>query len=291
MKRAIRTILIAAICVALSAPVAVEARGHNDSRNDQRTSQSNNSRRGHGNHSSSNNNRRPGNRPGNNNGHRPDNRPGNRPGGHHPGGQRPPQRPGSDWNHHRPTHRPGNPSFGHHRPPHRPGNHWGHYRPHGHIPRGYVYYRPVPPPYSYRPYYNWPSFSTILGIQIGSAITSAINTLVASGYNVAGSTADAVYVNNVRMAGMMWPDAVLSFNSTGGLAGSEYIYSTAYDDTAVFRSVYSTLLGTYGQPYLNSGSEISWWGPDGQYISLRYRLDNSYDGGRRYYTTLNFGVM
>lgn len=112
---------------------------------------------------------------------------------------------------------------------------------------------------------------------------------------MAATASDAVYLSNVSMMNVVWPDAALLYNSMGRLAGSEYIYTDLYDNPVVFNRVYRDLVARYGSPYavnrgVYGGSDISWWGPGGQYIRLSYSGGTASDGRFRYYTTLNFGV-
>lgn len=275
MKSIFKILTVASLCGALVLPMYGQGRGRNQ----------NNTNRGQN-----------------------TNAPASRPAHNGNGGNRPASRPGqSGGNHnHGNISRPGNNSGGHHQVPgadYRPNHHYDSYRPgpppppsrRPHLPAAIHFYRPTPPPLSFRPYAAWPSFSTILGFRIGSAIGSVVSSLAYTNYNVISTTSDAVYLNNVPMMNYIWPDAVLTFNSVGRLAGSEFISGNIYNDRSMYNSLYSGLCATYGSPYAinNSGpysSEISWWGPDGQYIRLSYSPGAAYDGTTRFYTTLNFGV-
>ncbi len=295
--------------------------GHgNNQRPDNRpghgNSQRPDNRPGHG------NNQRPDNRPGNGNNHKPDNRPGhgnnhkpdNRPGhgnNHRPDNRpghnhRPPQPPHGHGNNHRPNNRPGHnhrppqPPHGHgnnHRPNNRPGhNHRPPQPPHGHAPHrphmpgGWTHWRPAPPPPSYRPYAAWPRFSTVLGVRFGTSLALTLNALMSSGYNVVSSHNNTVYLRNVPMLGIYWPEATLCYTGSGRLSGSEFVSYNSYPDHALYNSVYSTLCANYGMPYSTSGMSAAWWGPEGQYIRLNYSSGIGVDGYTRYYTTLNFGI-
>ncbi len=280
MKSIFKILTVATLCGALVLPMSGQGRGRNQ----------NNTNKGQNTHA-------PASRPGQNHGgQNNNNKPASRPGQNH-GGQN---------NNNKPAPHPGQNNGGHHqapRPDYRPNHNHGSYRPgtppppsrRPHLPAAMHFYRPTPPPPAFRPYRAWPSFSTILGFRIGSAIASVVSSLAYSNYNVISSTSDAVYLNNVPMMNYMWPDAVLTFNSVGRLAGSEFISGNIYNDRSMYNSLYSSLCATYGSPYAinNSGpynSEISWWGPDGQYIRLSYSSGAAYDGTNRFYTTLNFGV-
>ena len=315
MKKIIRTAAALILCAALMTE-GIEARGrkdYNDNRNRQEQTRrpgqnggGNQNRPGNnrpGNHGGGNQNR-PGNnggnhnRPGNNGGNH--NRPGNsgnhnRPGDNHyrPGNNRPPQagfRPG-----HNPGYNPGhNPGY---RPGHHPGHHPGHdfrpgpvYRPH--LPPPRPFYRPVPPPH-YRPVAPWHPFTTILGVAIGTSINMSVNALINSGYNVAGYANDMVYLNNVPMLNMLWPDATLYYNSYGGLYSSEFVYYSPFYDMSRYNMAMSRLVSTYGQPVsiqnTAAGLTATWWGGNNSFIRLTYGSQYAGNGNLNYYTTLSFG--
>lgn len=238
---------------------------------------------------------RPGNsgKPGNggNNNHKPgNNHPGNnRPGNNHQGNNRPGgnagYRPGGNTG---PGHQGGRPpqlNYSHNphkpapQPPHRP-----------HIPGGWNHWRPTPPPPAYRPYAAWPRFSTVLGVRFGATLALTLNALLNSGYNVVGNYNNMVYLHNVPMLGVYWPEATLSYTGAGRLAGSEFISYTNWADFSLYNRLYGQLCANYGSPYSNSGTSAAWWGPDGQYIRLNFASGIGADGLNRYYTTLNFGI-
>lgn len=217
-------------------------------------------------------NRRPQGNHGNHNGYRP--------GGHRPG--------------HTPPHRPA----ASHRPQRHPGYHHGHHhvnfgRPHRpHMPPPRPYFRPVPPPRHWHPHV-WRPFHTILGVTLGSAINISINALLNSGYNVCGYDNDIVYLSDVPMLNYSWPAANLYYGD-GGLYGSEFVYSTPGYNMRRYNDVYSSLISVYGAPYQvqtlsGGGRRATWWGNNGQYITLSFGGNYSTGGGLRYYTTLSFG--
>lgn len=234
-----------------------------------------------------------GNRPGGNQGHNPNGN-GNRPGnnqGHNPGGVNPGHNPGHNQGGNRPggnAWRPGN-NFGpghvprppHMPPPQRPG------RPININP----WHRPTPPP-TWRPYIGAPSFATIMGITLGTAIGVSLDYLINSGYTVDGYTGNQVYLRNVNQLNYMWPDATLYYGP-GGLTGSEFMYSTVGYNTSRYYSIYNNLIGLYGPPatILNpaGGMGASWFGPNGAFVTLQFLPRATYSG-TRYFTTLSFGM-
>ncbi len=262
MKTIARIIIAASISFALIGSEAVAAeRGRKEYNNGNRQEQPKPQQRPGNNHNSGNN--KPG-RPGNGNNHKPDNRPGH-------------------GNNHRPDNRPGH----NHRPPQPPHGHAPH-RPH--MPGGWTHWRPAPPPPSYRPYTAWPRFSTVLGVRFGTSLALTLNALMSSGYNVVSSHNNTVYLRNVPMLGIYWPEATLCYTGSGRLSGSEFVSYNSYPDHALYNSVYNTLCANYGMPYSTSGMSTAWWGPEGQYIRLNYSSGIGVDGYTRYYTTLNFGI-
>lgn len=302
MKRFFNTVAAILICGALIAPQA-EARGRNNNSGQgspQRTQQPA-SRPGNmgrpaqpsrpaGNPSPS--------RPGNNS---QQNRPGNGNGGNH-NRPNPGNRPGNG-NHDRPNHgnrpgnnRPGGPNFGGHRPDYRPDHGPGHNMHHGpmrpNMPPHHAWYRPAPP-HGWRAPRYWRPFHSILGISLGTTINISINSLMNSGYAITSYGNNSVYVSNVPMLNMMWPDAVLFYNGMGGLCGSRFVYSTGFYDMNRYNMTYNSLVNAYGAPYsiqnTGAGMEATWWGTGNQFIRLAFTTDYAQNGALRYFTTLSFG--
>ncbi|MDE6276907.1 MAG: hypothetical protein K2M06_02245 [Muribaculaceae bacterium] len=296
MKTITRLLIAAAICTSLigsDASAAERGRKEYNTGNSKPAQQhpqqrpGNNGQPSHGKPNQGGINNRPGNNhnPDNGNNHRPGNG-NNKPGNGNDHGYRPSGNTGHGHNY--PSHtpsRPPQPNFGHNhhhpapRPPHRP-----------HIPNGWGHWRPTPPPPSYRPYVSWPRFSTVLGVRFGTSLALTLNALLNSGYSVVGNYNNMVYLQNVPMLGVYWPEATLSYTGSGRLAGSEFINYSTWADFSLYNRLYGLLCGTYGSPYNNSGTSAAWWGPDGQYIRLNFASGIGADGRSRYYTTLNFGI-
>ncbi len=319
MKRLIRIFVIALVSIAMMVP-PIEAQSRTTGNRNERSHSTQNSR--------PNNSGRPSNssgRPGNNNnGHRPGNnntgRPGNNNNGHRPGnnggsnGHRPGNnntgRPGNNNNGHRPGnngHNPGRPGHGGYNPghPHRPG---GDYRPNRpnrphrptvivpphrpHRPPMRPWSRPVPPP-SWRPRPAAPVIASILGITFGTAINMSLDYLINRGYTIDGYGNDAVYLRDVNEMSYYWPDATLYYGA-GGLARSEFLYSTSYPDPMRYNSLYTRFNRTYGPPIniVRTGGVLSatWFAPNRGYVTIDYRSQYSLGGDLRYFTTLTFGL-
>ena len=330
MKRLIRIFVIALVSIAMMVP-PIEAQSRTTGNRNERSHSTQNSRPNNsgrpsnssGRPGNNNNGHRPGNN-GGNNGHRPGNnnpgRPGNNNNGHRPGnngsskGHRPgnnnPGRPGNNNNGHRPGnngHNPGRPGHGGYNPgrPHRPG---GDYRPNRpnrphrptvivpphrpHRPPMRPWSRPVPPP-SWRPRPAAPVIASILGITFGTAINMSLDYLINRGYTIDGYGNDAVYLRDVNEMSYYWPDATLYYGA-GGLARSEFLYSTSYPDPMRYNSLYTRFNRTYGPPIniVRTGGVLSatWFAPNRGYVTIDYRSQYSLGGDLRYFTTLTFGL-
>lgn len=321
MKRLIRIFVIALVSIAMMVP-PIEAQSRTTGNRNERSHSTQNSRPNNsgrpsnssGRPGNNNNGHRPGNN-GGNNGHRPGNnnpgRPGNNGGsnGHRPGNNNP-GRPGNNNNGHRPGnngHNPGRPGHGGYNPgrPHRPG---GDYRPHRpnrphrptvivpphrpHRPPMRPWSRPVPPP-SWRPRPAAPVIASILGITFGTAINMSLDYLINRGYTIDGYGNDAVYLRDVNEMSYYWPDATLYYGA-GGLARSEFLYSTSYPDPMRYNSLYTRFNRTYGPPIniVRTGGVLSatWFAPNRGYVTIDYRSQYSLGGDLRYFTTLTFGL-
>ncbi len=291
MKRLIRIFVIALVSIAMMVP-PIEAQSRTTGNRNERSHSTQNSR--------PNNSGRPSNssgRPGNNNN-------GHRPGNNNPG------RPGNNNNGHRPGnngHNPGRPGHGGYNPghPHRPG---GDYRPNRpnrphrptvivpphrpHRPPMRPWSRPVPPP-SWRPRPAAPVIASILGITFGTAINMSLDYLINRGYTIDGYGNDAVYLRDVNEMSYYWPDATLYYGA-GGLARSEFLYSTSYPDPMRYNSLYTRFNRTYGPPIniVRTGGVLSatWCAPNRGYVTIDYRSQYSLGGDLRYFTTLTFGL-
>ncbi|WP_289639031.1 hypothetical protein [uncultured Muribaculum sp.] len=330
MKRLIRIFVIALVSIAMMVP-PIEAQSRTTGNRNERSHSTQNSRPNNsgrpsnssGRPGNNNNGHRPGNN-GGNNGHRPGNnnpgRPGNNNNGRRPGnnggsnGHRPgnnnPGRPGNNNNGHRPGnngHNPGRPGHGGYNPgrPHRPG---GDYRPNRpnrphrptvivpphrpHRPPMRPWSRPVPPP-SWRPRPAAPVIASILGITFGTAINMSLDYLINRGYTIDGYGNDAVYLRDVNEMSYYWPDATLYYGA-GGLARSEFLYSTSYPDPMRYNSLYTRFNRTYGPPIniVRTGGVLSatWFAPNRGYVTIDYRSQYSLGGDLRYFTTLTFGL-
>ena len=224
-----------------------------------------------------------------NNGYRPggnSSRPNNgyRPGGntpqqsHRPGGYR----PGGNYTRPTPPPPPRHDRYSYHNtPPYRP-----------YMPYNRPWRRPTPPP-SWRPYYGCPTFNSILGITLGTALNLSLDYLFNSGYSILGYGNNQVYLSNVPIYNYTWPSATLYYGSGGGLQGSEFVYSSPGYDISRYNALYSQLVRRYGSPVsvqdTYGGVTATWWGYNNGYITLSFFNDTANNGTSRYYTTLSIG--
>ena len=224
-------------------------------------------------------------RPGSSTQTRPQTGPGNNPGK----GNSTPQRPGNG-----PTTAPGGPGAtprpgaG---PAMRPPTMTPAPRPHRPTPPA-SYARPMPPA-AWRPGSGAPTIHGILGITFGTGFNLSLDYLYGAGYNIAGYGNNAVYLTDINVLNYIWPDGTL-FYSGGGLAYSQFYYSTAYYDPARYNAVRSRMISTYGLPVTTTvlpggGYQTTWFGYNNTYVTLTFNASSSIGGGIRYYTILTYG--
>ena len=235
-----------------------------------------------------------GNRPGGNMGNkgndRHDNKGGNRPGGNN-------FNPGGDHGKH--DNHGGNHGYNHnHRYDY--GNH--HYRDQfrwnyshhnwsrplpppsrAHRPAPFIWHRPVIPA-GWRPYAGAPVIDRILGLMFGSLYEASLDHLYYNGYYIDGYADNIIYLRDVPMLNLYWPDVMLNYEY-GRLANAQFIYHSSYYDRVRFDRVYNSLCRIYGPPVINDGMTISWYGGNRTgWVTLT--MTDSYGD---YYTTMSIG--
>lgn len=119
----------------------------------------------------------------------------------------------------------------------------------------------------------------------------SIDYLFNHGYAVDGYGNDVVYLRNINEIGYTWPDATLYYDG-GGLAGSEFSYSTVSYDTSRYNAVYRRLVNLYGAPVTQyrptGGLGATWFGQGNAYVQLEFRPMTS-NGMTRFFTILQYG--
>ena len=188
---------------------------------------------------------------------------------------------------------------GHSRPynyndhPHRDHFSWSHShhnwsRPLPPPPRPYRpaplrYYRPVIPAH-YRPYYGAPVIDRILGLMFGTYYDMSLDYLYTNGYYIDGYQDNIIYLRDVRMLNLLWPDVMLSYDG-GRLANAQFVYATTYRDHARYNRLYHDLSAVYGPPISVESGMATWFGGNTTgYVTLSMGTDYG-----RYYTTLSIG--
>ncbi len=146
------------------------------------------------------------------------------------------------------------------------------------------YYRPVVPAH-YRPYAGAPVIDRILGISFGSFFDVSLNYLYTNGYYIDGYSNDVVYLRDVRMLNLMWPDVMLCYDDFGRLANAQFVISSGYADRSRYNRLYHDLCAVYGPPISVDAIGATWFGGNTTgYVTLT--ADYS---GARFYTTLSVG--
>lgn len=120
------------------------------------------------------------------------------------------------------------------------------------------YYRPVVPVH-YRPYYGAPVIDRILGITFGTLFNVSLDYLYSNGYYIDGYDTDIVYLRDVSMLNVYWPDVMLSYDA-GRLANAQFVYASGYNDRTRYNRIYHDLCGVYGPPVSVDAGIATWFG-------------------------------
>jgi len=155
------------------------------------------------------------------------------------------------------------------------------YRAHRHAP--WRWYRPVIPA-GWHPYAGAPIIDRILGLMFGSLYDVSLNYLYSSGYYIDGYSDGIIYLRDVPMLNMYWPDVMLNYD-LNRLVNAQFVYYDDYYNLSRYNAAYNSLCRIYGSPVFSDGMTISWYGGNSQgYVTLSMAED--YGG---YYTTLSIG--
>jgi hypothetical protein len=123
-----------------------------------------------------------------------------------------------------------------------------------------------------------------LGITFGTLYDISLNYLYSNGYYIDGYADNIVYLRDVTMLNLMWPDVMLCYDG-GRLANAQFVYSTGYHDRARYNRLYHDLSAVYGPPIEIDGGVVTWFGGNQTgYVTLQIT-----SGAGRYYTTLSVG--
>ena len=153
-----------------------------------------------------------------------------------------------------------------------------------HRPAPYYYHRPVIPAH-WRPYHGAPVIDRILGITFGTTFNVSLSFLYTNGYNIDGYDNGVVYLRNVHMMSLTWPDVMLCYDDYGRLMNAQFIHSSYYHDRSRYNRLYHDLCAAYGTPIEIDGGGITWFGGNRVgYVTLSMTTV-----GSRYYTNLYVG--
>ena len=152
-----------------------------------------------------------------------------------------------------------------------------------HRPAPLVWYRPAIP-VGWHPYAGAPVIDRILGLMFGSLYEASLDHLYYSGYYIDGYADNIIYLRDVPMLNLYWPDVMLNYE-LGRLANAQFIYHSSYYDRARFDRVYNSLRRIYGAPVYQDGMTISWYGGNNTgWVTLT--MNENYGD---YYTTMSIG--
>ena len=147
----------------------------------------------------------------------------------------------------------------------------------------WAWYRPMIPT-GWRPYVGAPAIDRILGLTFGSLFEASLDHLYYSGYYIDGYTDGVIYLRDVPMLNLYWPDVMLNYDYNR-LVNAQFVYRSSYYDTSRYNRVYRSLSRIYGPPVYRDGMTISWYGGNSKgYVTLS--LVNDHGG---YYTTMSIG--
>lgn len=140
-------------------------------------------------------------------------------------------------------------------------------------------------PAHWRPYYGAPVIDRILGITFGTMFNASLSYLYTNGYNIDGYDNGVVYLRNVHMMSLTWPDVMLCYDNYGRLINAQFIHSSYYNDRSRYNRLYHDLCAAYGPPIEIDGGGITWFGGNRVgYVTLSMSCT-----GNRYYTNLYIG--
>ena len=150
-------------------------------------------------------------------------------------------------------------------------------------PAPWVWVRPTIP-VGWHPYVGTPVIDRILGLAFGSLYDVSLDYLYYSGYYIDGYADGIIYLRDVPMLNLYWPDVMLNYEYNK-LVNAQFVYHNSYYSTSRFDKVYRSLSRVYGAPVYRDGMTASWFGGNSTgYVTLS--LVNSCGD---YYTTLSIG--
>jgi len=157
-------------------------------------------------------------------------------------------------------------------PPHRP-----------HRPAPWVVFRPTIPA-GWHPYVGAPTIDRILGLLFGTLYNVSLDYLYSNGYFIDGYADGVIFLRDVPMLNLYWPDAMLNYDNNR-LVNAQFVYYSSYYDMSRYNRVYRSLSRIYGAPVFRDGTTISWYGGNNTgFVTL-----SMYNDYGNYYTTMSIG--
>ena len=158
-------------------------------------------------------------------------------------------------------------------PPHRP-----------HRPAPWVVFRPTIPA-GWHPYVGAPTIDRILGLLFGTLYNVSLDYLYSNGYFIDGYADGVIFLRDVPMLNLYWPDAMLNYDNNNRLVNAQFVYYSSYYDMSRYNRVYRSLSRIYGAPVFRDGTTISWYGGNNTgFVTL-----SMYNDYGNYYTTMSIG--
>jgi hypothetical protein len=124
----------------------------------------------------------------------------------------------------------------------------------------------------------------ILGLVFGTLYNASLDYLYYNGYYIDGYADGIIYLRDVPMLNLYWPDVMLNYEYNK-LINAQFVYYSSYYDTSRYNRVYRSLHRVYGAPVYRDGMTVSWYGGGSTgYVTLTMINDHG-----DYYTTMSIG--
>ena len=150
-------------------------------------------------------------------------------------------------------------------------------------PAPLVWSRPVIP-MGWRPYAGAPIIDRILGIMFGSYYDVSLDYLYNSGYYIDGYADGIIYLRDVSLLDLYWPDVMLNYEFNK-LVNAQFVYHSNSYSRVRYDRVYRSLCRIYGTPVYYDNTTASWYGGNNTgWVTLS--LTGNYGD---YYTTMSIG--
>ena len=147
----------------------------------------------------------------------------------------------------------------------------------------WTWYRPIIPT-GWHPYAGAPVIDRILGLVFGTLFDASLDYLYYSGYFIDGYADGVIFLRDVPMLNLYWPDVMLNYDYNR-LVNAQFVYHSSYYDTSRYNRVYRSLSRIYGSPVYRDGMTISWYGGNSTgWVTLT--MNENYGG---YYTMMSIG--